>query len=926
MPDGLLTASDARGTWVWSGVALDAAADLTETREYAELPERERYTKAVAAETAWLAGQWDTAGATRFELRYLSDPGAGRLRAGLLGRVWAPSRDAAVAAAGALRSRVGDLPRHVHASPVTDDHVLAGWLQPFMPHPAGLVELRKRIRAAAPNRPDAGVRYYLAVQPFSAAAPSWEPVWQAMLAHPAPVMLSVTLEPFAVSQQVNDMLAELATRYGRLGTPGQMPDGLWSQGVQLAPDAFAVDAARLFADAARRYASRTFRIRVTVASPEPLGESLPELIATTISPPERASDAAVLTATFQGAAHIAVRPEPHELDAARDGLSKLELNRWDAQYVRGLPEAPPAGLRLLAELVDPREAGAALRLPLAVHGHMPGFPVRRPGMALEADYRPRGPAISLGRQLVADRLAGPMGIDISELTRHALLVGTTGSGKTNSTLGFCEQLWRDHGVPFLVIEPVNTTLDDYRWLATRPGFEDMLVLTVGNEAVAPFRLNPFEVPPGVRVGGHIAGLLACFDAAFGLWDPLPAIYNRALRAAYSRRGIVADAQSEGTPPGDWPTLGDFVAEMRRQTEALDYAGDVRSNIIAASRLRAETLAEGACATTLDCVRSFPIGELLRRPVVLELAGVGDNEKEQTLLTALVLQTMTEFYKAGRAGSGLAHVTVIEEAHRLLGKPPVGGDVKEGNAQARAAQAFANTLAENRKYGEGLVIVEQVPGKLVEDAYKNTNLKLMHRLPAEDDRQLIGATMRFSPDQERYASTLEPFTAFAYHDGLDRPALVRLSNVRADAARAAGLDRAPLADDAQLAATFRKAAQEAPGLDAAIAPYAECEGCQSRCLFRTRAAASVWPEQATELKNRVKAYPTEAQARRDWWRDTITQVRTIGATAAPADPTPQQRLDYDSCVLIHLCRQFWRRDILPWVRLFREHAEEQGAAP
>jgi hypothetical protein len=471
---------------------------------------------------------------------------------------------------------------------------------------------------------------------------------------------------------------------------------------------------------------------------------------------------------------------------------------------------------------------------------------------------------------------------------------------------------------------VNAALDDYRWLATRRGFEELLILTVGNEAVAPFRLNPFEVPAGVRVGSHIAGLLACFDAAFGLWDPLPAIYNRALRSAYARRGIASDTRAGADQQGNWPTLGDFVTEMRRQTESLDYAGEVRSNIIAASQLRAETLAEGACATTLDCVRSYPIGELLRRPTVLELAEIGDNEKEQTFLMALVLQTMTEYYKASRASGDLAHVTVVEEAHRLLGKPVAGGDVKEGNAQARAAQAFANTLAENRKYGEALVIVEQVPGKLVEDVYKNTNLKLMHRLPAEDDRKLIGATMRFSPDQERYASTLEPFTAFAYHSALDRPALVKLPDVRDDAARAVGLTRAPLATDTDLAATFRLTAQAVPDLDAAIAPFTECEGCQSRCMFRTRAATAVWPEQAAALKARVLAYPASEQQRRDWWRTTIADVRNVGAAAAPANLTPQQRLDYEACVMIHLCRQFWRRDILPWARLFRKNAEQSGA--
>ena len=41
-----------------------------------------------------------------------------------------------------------------------------------------------------------------------------------------------------------------------------------------------------------------------------------------------------------------------------------------------------------------------------------------------------------------------------------------------------------------------------------------------------------------------------------------------------------------------------------------------------------------------------------------------------------------------------------------------------------------------------MIVEQVPGKLVEDAYKNTNLKIMHRLPAEEDRKVLGSAMTF----------------------------------------------------------------------------------------------------------------------------------------------------------------------------------------
>lgn len=287
MADGVLVATDAGGTWAWVAARIEAAADLTETREYADLPEPERLGKAVVAETAWLAGQWETAYDTRVELRYLVDPAARRLSCAMLGRVHGTDQRLVVPAALRLRERLAALPRHVHASEVTDTAEVGRWLAPFWPAPNGLAEIRKRIRFAVPNRPDAGVAYYLAVEPFTSAAPSWEPLWQALTAHPDPALLTVGVVPYPVSGSVATQLDMLATQYGRLAAPGKLPDGLWSSGVELTPDAFAVDAARLFADAARRYRSQAFRLRVTLASPEPLPGSLTELVAATISPPQQ---------------------------------------------------------------------------------------------------------------------------------------------------------------------------------------------------------------------------------------------------------------------------------------------------------------------------------------------------------------------------------------------------------------------------------------------------------------------------------------------------------------------------------------------------------------------------------------------------------------------------------------------------------------
>nr|WP_221380624.1 DUF87 domain-containing protein [Actinoplanes polyasparticus] len=914
----VLQAAGGHVTWCWVGVRIEAAADLTETREYADLPERGRLVKAVAAEAAWIAGQWDDAYGTRFDLRYVSSPGAG-LSCALLARVQGCGPHV-VEAAVRLRERLAVLPRHVHASQILDPAEVRRFLIPFRPGPGGLAEIRKRVRLGDPQRPDAGVQHYLAVEPFTVAAPDWEPVWRAMAAQLRPTVLSIALEPYRVPAGTGRGLQSLATEYGRLAMPGRTPDGLFTEGVPLAPDTFATDAAKLYADAARRYTGHAYRTRISIASAGRLDHALPELVAAAVSPPQQAREQGPLTETFTGPAYVVVRPAAHEVETARRNLTTLDLRRWDAEHTGRLPVDVPAVVRLLADLVDAREASAALRLPLAVHGHMPGFPVRRPGIALEAEYRPRGPQVTLGRQLVGDQMAGPLGVALNDLTRHALVVGTTGSGKTNSMLTFCEQLWRDHRIPFLVLEPVNTTLDDYRWLATRPGMEELLVLTVGNERVAPLRLNPFEVPPGVRISAHIAGLLACFDAAFGLWDPLPHIYNRALRETYTKRNIVISDTAGPPPAGGWPTLRDFVARLREQTSRLAYAGDLKSNIQAASVLRAESLAENACGSTVDVARSYPIFELLRRPVVVELAAIGDNEKELSLITALLLQVMTEYYKAGAETGGLAHVTVVEEAHRLLGRPPDrDGATREGNAQARAAASFANMLAENRKYGEGLVIVEQVPGKLVEDAYKNTNLKVMHRLPAEDDRRLIGGTMRFSDDQRRYAGTLAPFTAFAYHDAIDRPALIQVPDVRGEAARTTGRAHAPLASDAELAVRFRAFADDHEAVAAATAPFPDCDGCAHRCLFRGRAATAAASASAAAFRERIRGYPKQPADWPDWWTETIRATSALAARTGTEALTPAQQRDYEACVFLHQGRRAWRDGAPKWVSLYRRNA-------
>ena len=121
---------------------------------------------------------------------------------------------------------------------------------------------------------------------------------------------------------------------------------------------------------------------------------------------------------------------------------------------------------------------------------------------------------------------------------------------------------------------------------------------------------------------------------------------------------------------------------------------------------------------------------------------------------------------------LQHLTVVEEAHRIMQRPTYTS-VEQANPQAKAAEMFANILSEIRAYGEGLLIAEQVPSRLITDAIKNTNLKIVHRLVANDDREAMAGCMTMPHEQMAMLNRLRPGQAFAFGDLDDMPAWVQI---------------------------------------------------------------------------------------------------------------------------------------------------------
>jgi CRP-like cAMP-binding protein len=392
----------------------------------------------------------------------------------------------------------------------------------------------------------------------------------------------------------------------------------------------------------------------------------------------------------------------------------------------------------------------------------------------------------------------------------------------------------------------------------------------------PLRFNPFEVSPGVLVGEHMANLLACFKAAFGLWEPLPSIYQDALNLTYLRSGFLA-SERPGTGHRVWPTAVEFMRAMTEVTAELGYAGEVRSNIEAASIRRSQQLVRGATASAFLTDQPNDIARLLDHPVILELKSLGSGD-EQALVMALLLNAITEHYQAVRGASReLVHVTLVEEAHRLLARSQGARAAEDAQAREKAAEAFANTLAENRKYGEGVIIAEQLPTKLVQDAVKNTNLKIMHRLTAEDDRRYLGETMGLDETQIRFATRLQTGEALVYSDEFAETTHVTITPV--------------------LTATV-------PGrvVPRAAVPFGACDHCRSQCTYRGAGLAMVCdPVTVTGIKDAVVALEakglTGAEIERRWSVLLDRLLGHVGSFPALQADEPSQH-DAAYCLFLH----------------------------
>ncbi len=364
-------------------------------------------------------------------------------------------------------------------------------------------------------------------------------------------------------------------------------------------------------------------------------------------------------------------------------------------------------------------------------------------------------------------------LSLDSLSAHTFITGSTGAGKTNAVRHLLDKAL-EQGVKFLVIEPAKGEYKDV--LGGRVG-----VSVYGtNPALVPLlRINPFSFPTegsrgGVHVLEHLDRLVEVFCACWPMYAAMPAVLKDAMERSYADCGW--DLVTSTNPYGAdlWPTLADVARNVRHILDESDYDAENKGAYKGSLLTRLNSLSNGINGLILTDDEISP-GDLFDNNVIVDLSRVGSSETKALLMGMLVLKLQEwRMTMSSNVDVPLRHLTVLEEAHNLLRRTSPDQSPESGNLLGKSVEMLANAIAEMRAYGEGFVIADQAPNLLDLSVIRNTNTKLILRLPDQADRELVGRAANLNDEQIAELARLPRGVAAVYQNDWVEPVLCKVS--------------------------------------------------------------------------------------------------------------------------------------------------------
>lgn len=455
--------------------------------------------------------------------------------------------------------------------------------------------------------------------------------------------------------------------------------------------------------------------------------------------------------------------DPYRLELVRDYLKKLSHPIFESEML-------PNGLKLSpASIVSSLELAIKAGLPRKSIAGLPvvescAFGRNIYTMKQSNDSRDiqLGEIYHMGR---SEQI--PVNLALDSLTMHTFITGSTGSGKSNTIYRILDEA-NKKGIKFLVIEPAK---GEYRQVFG--GRSDVSVYGTNIKYSKLLKINPFKFPEDIHVLEHIDRLIEIFNACWPMYAAMPAVLKEAIEMAYEMKGWDLNYSLNIEDESSYPTFKDLLDTLKIVIEQSGYSEELKSNYTGALVTRVKSLTNGLLGQIFT-EDSLEDKLLFDENVIVDLSRVSSVETK-SLITGMLFIKLQEYRMchAELANSKLKHLTVLEEAHNLLKRCSSQQSQEGANLQGKSVEMISNSIAEMRTYGEGFIIADQAPNLLDDSVIRNTNTKIILRLPQYEDRQSVGKAASLTDDQINEIPKLETGVAVVYQNNWLEPILCKV---------------------------------------------------------------------------------------------------------------------------------------------------------
>lgn len=366
----------------------------------------------------------------------------------------------------------------------------------------------------------------------------------------------------------------------------------------------------------------------------------------------------------------------------------------------------------------------------------------------------------------------PVRLNVRNLTAHTFITGSTGAGKSTTVYKMLDELTRgstEENVKFMVVEPAK---GEYKNALAANARLDVHVYGTNPKQTKLLRINPFRFPHEIHIYEHMDRLTEIFNVCWPMYAAMPAVLKAAIENAYRKAGW--DLMTSENPYGEvYPCFEDVANEVNAYINSSEYSDDTKGDYKGSLVTRLTSLSNGINGL-IFAADDLSDEELFEQNTIVDLSRAGNPDTKALIMGILILK-LQEYRMAQAKGSDavLRHVTVLEEAHNLLKRTSTEQSSESANLVGKSVEMLANAIAEMRTYGEGFIIADQAPGLLDASVIRNTNTKIIMRLPDEEDRKLVGKAANLNDDQIAELAKLPRGVAAVYQSEWTGPVLCKV---------------------------------------------------------------------------------------------------------------------------------------------------------